>query len=311
MTPTAITILGPTATGKSALAVALAARLKSCVISGDAYQIYRGMDIGTAKITKEEMCGVPHYLVDEMDPEESYSAALFCQKAKSIIAEENAKGKVPVICGGTGLYIQSLLEGYSFLPKDEDKKSRWQAFHKEHGTGALAEEIRKRAPDAAIPIDPQRRIRLLELIDSGNFDKQAEKSRKIMYNGAVIGIAMERPALYARIDRRVDAMIAAGLAEEVRALLAHGLTDAAPAMRAIGYKEMAPYLRGECTLADAADLIKKNTRHFAKRQITWYRRMPYITWTERNETEDPTHWTERTAEKIFRETTAARQKETD
>ena len=311
MTPTAITILGPTATGKSALAVALAARLESCVISGDAYQIYRGMDIGTAKITKEEMHGVPHRLVDEMDPEESYSAALFCQMAKDIIVEENAKGKIPVICGGTGLYIQSLLEGYSFLPKDEAEKSRWQAFHKEYGNEALAEEIRKRAPAAAIPADPQRRIRILELIDSGNFDKQAEKSKKIMYNGAVIGIAMERPVLYDRINRRVDAMIAAGLAEEVRKLHARGLTDAAPAMRAIGYKEMAPYLRGECTLEEAADLIKKNTRHFAKRQLTWYRRMPYITWIDRNETEDPVRWTEQTAEKIFRETTAARPPETD
>ena len=122
---------------------------------------------------------------------------------------------------------------------------------------------------------------------------------------------MERPVLYDRINRRVDAMIAAGLAEEVRKLHARGLTDAAPAMRAIGYKEMAPYLRSECTLEEAADLIKKNTRHFAKRQLTWYRRMPYITWIDRNETEDPVRWTEQTAEKIFRETTAARPPETD
>lgn len=299
MTPTVITILGPTATGKSALAVAVAKRMQSLVISGDAYQIYRGMDIGTAKITAEEMEGVSHRLIDELDPSETYTAALFCKMAKAIISEENAKGKVPVICGGTGLYIQSLLEGYRFLPKAEEQKAKWQEFYKLHGKDALATEIARRAPEAEIPQDPQRRIRLLEIIDSGNFNKKAGKSNQIMYNGAVIGIAMDRDYLYERINRRVDVLIAEGLADEVGRLLAAGISPDAPSMRAIGYKEIVPYLRGKITLLEAAEEIKKNTRHFAKRQLTWYKRMPYIHWITRKKTEDPEIWTEHAVEEIL------------
>ena len=299
MTPTVITILGPTATGKSALAVAVAKRMQSLVISGDAYQIYRGMDIGTAKITAEETEGVLHRLIDELDPSDTYTAALFCKMAKAIISEENAKGKVPVICGGTGLYIQSLLEGYRFLPKAEEQKAKWQEFYKLHGKDALAMEIARRAPDADIPQDPQRRIRLLEIIDSGNFNKKAGKSNQIMYNGAVIGIAMDRDYLYERINRRVDVLIAEGLANEVGRLLAAGISSDAPSMRAIGYKEIVPYLRGEITLFEAAEEIKKNTRHFAKRQLTWYKRMPYIHWITRKKTEDPKVWTDHAVEEIL------------
>ena len=298
MTPTVITILGPTATGKSALAVAVAKRMQSLVISGDAYQIYRGMDIGTAKITVEEMEGVPHRLIDELDPSETYTAALFCKMAKAIISEENAKGKVPVICGGTGLYIQSLLEGYRFLPKAEETKLYWQNFYRSYGKEALADEIRKRRPKAEIPVDPQRRIRLLSLLDSGNGEKPAEKSGEIMYNGAVIGIRTERDYLYECINRRVDAMLEAGLVSEVRTLLGRGISEEMPSFRAIGYKEIISHIRGEMTLAEATEAIKQNTRHFAKRQITWYKRMPYIHWIDRSRDEDSARWTEQAVREI-------------
>ncbi len=298
MTPTLITILGPTASGKSALAVALAKSLGSLVISGDAYQIYRGMDIGTAKITKEEMQGVPHVLLDELDPTEPYSAALFCQKAAAVIACENESGRIPILCGGTGLYIQSLLEGYRFLPKAEETKQYWQNFYRSYGKEALADEIRKRRPEAEIPVDPQRRIRLLSLLDSGNGEKPAEKSGEIMYNGAVIGIRTERDYLYECINRRVDAMLAAGLVSEVRTLLERGISEEMPSFRAIGYKEIISYIRGEMTLAEATEAIKQNTRHFAKRQITWYKRMPYIHWIDRSRDEDPARWTEQAVREI-------------
>lgn len=293
-----MTILGPTASGKSALAVALAKALGSVVISGDAYQIYRGMDIGTAKITPEEMQGVPHFLIDELDPAEPYSAALFCKKATAVIARENKNGRIPILCGGTGLYIQSLLEGYRFLPKVDDDKKFWQDFYRKRGSDALAEEIRKRRPDADIPVDPQRRIRLLSLIDSGNWEGPAEKNNEIMYNGAVIGIRTERAFLYECIDRRVDAMADAGLVSEVKTLLESGVPEDASSLRAIGYKEIVSYLKGEMTLAEAMDAVKQNTRHFAKRQVTWYKRMPYIHWIDRAREEDPVLWTERAVRDI-------------
>ncbi len=306
-----MTILGPTASGKSALAVALAKQWGSTIISGDAYQVYRGMDIGTAKITADEMQGVPHFLIDELDPAEPYSAALFCEKAAAIIARENESGRIPILCGGTGLYIQSLLEGYRFLPKAEESKEAWQDFYRRHGNDALAVEIRKRSPDAEIPVDPQRRIRLLSLLDVGKWEGPAEKSGEIMYNGAVIGIRTERADLYEAINRRVDTMAEAGLVSEVQKLLDSGVAPDAPSLRAIGYKEIVSYLAGEMTWAEALAAVKQNTRRFAKRQITWYKRMPYIHWIDRARDEDPVRWTERAVREISAlvENTAARNAE--
>lgn len=278
MKPRVITILGPTASGKTALSVRLAKALGSAVISGDAFQVYRGMDIGTAKVTAEEADGVPHFLVDILDPREPYSAARFCEMAGALIREENAAGRVPVLAGGTGLYIQSLLEGYEFLPKGEGRKSAWQAFYQVHGSEGLAGEIRRRAPGVDIPPDPQRRIRMLEVMDVEGTPKEAGKSRDLVFDGPVIGLAMEREELYRRIDLRVERMVEAGLLSEVQRLLAEGVPEGAQSMRGIGYKEMIPVVKGEQPLSEAVRLIQKNTRHFAKRQITWYKRMPYIHW---------------------------------
>ncbi len=285
-----ITILGPTASGKTALAVRLAKRLGSCVISGDAFQVYRGMDIGTAKVTPEEADGVPHYLVDCLDPRETYSAARFSELAGAIIQKENQAGRVPIIAGGTGLYIQGLLEGYTFLPRGEGRKSRWHQFYEAHGLEALREELLSRGKtEAELPVDPQRMIRMLEVLDLAP-DAQAGKSSGLVYSGPVVGLTMDRAWLYERINRRVDLMMAAGLEDEVRRLLAEGVPADAQSMSGIGYKEMIPAVRGECTPAEAAEEIRKNTRHFAKRQLTWYRRMPYIRWFERTRSEPEEIW---------------------
>ncbi len=281
-----ITILGPTASGKTALGVALAKALGSVIISGDAFQVYKHMDIGTAKVTKEEAEGVPHFLVDCLEPTEPYSAADFQKKAAEIIHEENEKGRVPIVVGGTGLYIQALLEGYEFLPKVEgESRSRWYTLFEEKGKEALISALKEKG-ETDIPIDPQRMIRKLELLDAGAVEKSAGKSHELIYDGPVLGIAMDRAVLYDKINRRVHQMMEAGLLEEVRSLLEAGVPETSQALKGIGYKEMIPVVKGDSSIEEAEALIQKNTRHFAKRQLTWYRRMPYIHWVEKTPSED-------------------------
>ncbi len=284
-----VAVVGPTASGKTKLAVQLAKRLGSCVISGDAFQVYRGMDIGTAKVTAEEAEGVPHFLIDCLDPRESYTAAKFSQLAEEIIQKENRAGRIPIVAGGTGLYMQGLLEGYTFLPKGEGKHSHWHDVWEKEGSEALREALLARGKtEAEIPADPQRRVRLLEVLELGG--GTPEKSRDLVYEGPVVGLSMDRAELYKRINARVDHMIADGLEQEVRRLLTEGVPADAQSMSGIGYREMAAAIRGDCTVEEAAELIKKNTRHFAKRQLTWYRRMPYIHWFERKPGENEKMW---------------------
>ena len=279
-----ITILGPTASGKTDLSIYLAKALGSSIISGDAFQIYRHMDIGTAKVTKEEAQGVPHYLVDELEPSESYSAADFQERAKKIIHRENEAGRIPIVCGGTGLYIQGLLEGYSFLPKGKGR-SHWETLLEEKGKEALLLALKERG-EKDIPPDPQRMVRKLELLEAGEGEEKPKKADSLLFDGPVLGIAMDRAILYDRINKRVHLMIEAGLLDEVRHLLASGLSESSQALKGIGYKELIPVVKGERTLEEGEALIQKNTRHFAKRQLTWYRRMPYIHWVERGPSEE-------------------------
>lgn len=279
-----ITILGPTASGKTALGIYLAKKLGSSIISGDAFQVYKHMDIGTAKVTKEEADGVPHYLVDCLEPTEFYSAADFQEQAKRIIHEENEAGRVPIVVGGTGLYIQSLLEGYTFLPKVEGR-SKWYTLFQTEGKDALMAALREKG-ETDIPVDPQRMVRKLELLDAGVEENQPKKSQSLVYDGPVLGIAMDRAVLYDKINKRVHQMIEAGLLEEVRSLLEAGVPETSQALKGIGYKEMIPVLKGEYSLEEGEALIQKNTRHFAKRQLTWYRRMPYIHWVEKSPSEE-------------------------
>ncbi len=279
-----ITILGPTASGKTELGVYLAKKMRSAVISGDAFQIYKGMDIGTAKVTPKEAQGVTHYLVDALDPSEPYSAAIFQEKAKFYIAEENKKGKIPILVGGTGLYIQGLLEGYTFLPKTK-KYAKWRSLYREKGKEALLEELLKRISADKIYPDPQRMIRQLELLEE-DCSLESGKSNDLLYDGPVIGISMDRTVLYDRINTRVHKMIRQGLQQEVENLLASGISENAQALKGIGYKEMVSVVRGEVTIEEVERIISRNTRHFAKRQMTWYKRMPYIHWAEYKENKD-------------------------
>ena len=271
-----ITVVGPTAAGKTKLAIYLAKKLHSVIISGDAFQVYRGLDIGTAKVTVEEADGVPHYLINCLEPTEPYSAAVFQEKAKKYILEENKKGLIPIVAGGTGLYVQGLLEGYDYAPKLKKKKEIRQLYETE-GTIGLRKALKEMIPEEEIPADPHRMMRLLELKKEG-LTISSIKSNEQIYDGPVIGITMDRTSLYDRINKRVHVMIEQGLKTEVERILASGVPETAQALKGIGYKEMIPVIHGTCSLAEAEMLIAKNTRHFAKRQLTWYKRMPYIHW---------------------------------
>lgn len=271
-----ITVVGPTAAGKTKLAIYLAKKLHSVIISGDAFQVYRGLDIGTAKVTVEEADGVPHYLINCLEPTEPYSAAVFREKAKKYISEENKKGLIPIVAGGTGLYVQGLLEGYDYAPKLKKKKEIRQLYETE-GTIGLRKALKEMIPEEEIPADPHRMMRLLELKKEG-LTISSIKSNEQIYDGPVIGITMDRTSLYDRINKRVHVMIEQGLKTEVERILASGVPETAQALKGIGYKEMIPVIHGTCSLEEAEMLIAKNTRHFAKRQLTWYKRMPYIHW---------------------------------
>lgn len=289
-----VTILGPTASGKTELAVTLAEKFNGAIISGDAFQVYRGMDIGTAKATMEERNGIPHYLIDILDPAETWSAAVFQEKAEEAAKDIEKQGKLPILAGGTGLYIQGLLEGFEFRPKVKGRE-KWETLYREEGMEGLRKAIRHLSASAEIPKDPQRSIRLLELLEN-NQNATAGKADELIYDGPVIGLYMDRALLYERINRRVDIMFDEGLVEEVKCLLSEGVPEDAQAFKGIGYKEIIPALRGEITMEEARSLIKKNTRHFAKRQLTWYRKMPYIQWVNREDKD----WKEQ-AEQIVRD----------
>lgn len=276
-----ITILGPTASGKSELSIYLAEKYGSSIISGDAFQVYKGMDIGTAKVTKEETHGIKHYLVDCMSLDEPYSAAKFKEYAEKYIKEENEKGKIPILAGGTGLYIQGLLEGYGFKPEVLNTK-KWKNIYETQGPLPLIHEIKKYNEKMEIPKDKHRLIRTVQLLESGVKDLSSFKSNELIYDGPVIGIETERSLLYKKINLRVEKMIEKGLEKEVRSLMNGRTTENLQAFKAIGYKEMMDVINGKKSLEEGIELIKKNTRHFAKRQITWYKRMPYIYWTKQD-----------------------------
>lgn len=272
------------------MGIYLAKKYDSSIISGDAFQVYKGLNIGTAKVTKDEACGIKHYLVDCMDVNEPYSAAKFKQYAEKYIKEENDKGKIPILVGGTGLYIQGLLEGYNFRPEVE-KESKWKDVYEKKGSIPLINEIEKYNSDVKIPKDKHRLIRTLELLESGITKTISSKSNELIYEGPVIGIETERNILYEKINKRVDDMIEKGLKKEVEELIKSGISTKCQAFKAIGYKEMVQVIDGEISLDAGIELIKKNTRHFAKRQITWYKRMPYIHWTKK-ELKSKSEWFE-------------------
>ena len=277
-----VVILGPTATGKSYCGIELAKRFRGEIISGDSMLVYRQMNIGTAKPSEEELKAVPHHLVNILPPEASYSVADFQQQAAETITGIRSRRNLPVLVGGTGLYIKALLEDYQFSGVEENPALRLEleTFAAEKGNSKLFEWLRREDPEAAArlhPNDVRRVIRALETALSGDRVSQT-KQNELKYDATVFGLSMERDFLYERINRRVDRMLQDGLEEEVRSLLKAGVPTDCLSMKSLGYRQMAEYLTGQCDFTTAVENIKKGTRHFAKRQITWYKKMPYIRW---------------------------------
>lgn len=288
MPPKILVIVGPTASGKTRMAVELAQRHNGEVISADSMQIYRTMDIGTAKPTKEEMGGIPHHMIDVADPEEDFSVARYVEMAARCVDDVLARGKLPIVAGGTGLYIDSLLSGRTFAPFSPDSALRGELEREleEKGGQAMLEALAQVDPEAAQrlhPNDHKRIIRALEVyrstgktITQHNRETQAIPPR---YNALTIGLAFQdRQAMWRRIDQRVDEMVAAGLEDEVRRLLTSGISPKCTAMQAIGYKEFTQALSGEMTWQEAADVVKLRSRQYAKRQLTWFGRNPNTRW---------------------------------
>ena len=273
-----IVIAGPTAVGKSALALRLAQQLDGEIISGDSMCVYRGLDIGTAKPSVSEQKLVPHHLIDIRRPTEPFSVVDFQQLAAAAIEEVNRRGKLPILVGGTGLYIQALLEGYQFNPTPittlrDDADS----------TDTLYDRLNERDPSTAgriHPNDRKRILRALEVITTENQPLSRDKAAQLRYNCLVFGLTMERQALYQRIDQRVDQMVEQGLLAEVDALLTKGLTANATALQAIGYKEFIAAIQNNLPLETAIEQVKLASRRYAKRQLTWFRRMSYLEWIE-------------------------------
>ena len=288
MPPKILVVSGPTASGKTALAVELALAHNGEVVSADSMQIYRRMDIGTAKPTRAEMRGVPHHMLDVADPEEDFSVARYVELAARCVDDILARGKLPIVAGGTGLYIDSLLSGRTFARFDPDSPLRRELEEElaRRGGAALLEELARVDPDTAArlhPNDGKRIVRALEVYRSTGTSLTAHnaetRSRPPRYVALTLTLAFQRREdMWDRIDRRVDRMMADGLAEEVRALLDSGVPDRCTAMQAIGYKEMAAALRGDGDTARAAEEIKLRSRQYAKRQLTWFRRDPAARW---------------------------------
>lgn len=287
MKPKVIVIVGPTASGKTSLSIELAKKINGEIVSCDSMQIYKDMDIGSAKPSKEEMQGIKHYMIDEVIPTQRFSVAEYKKKAELAIEEILKNGKVPIVVGGTGLYANSLIYGieYSNIEFDEKyRKKLMEIAQSEEGLKSLYEEakrIDKKAMEKISPNDQKRILRILEIYNATGKTKteQEEISRKneVKYDYNVFAINIERPILYERINKRVDMMIEQGLIEEVSKLI-EKYPEFPTAMQAIGYKEIVQYFDGKITKEEAIEKIKQETRRYAKRQITWFKRIENIKW---------------------------------
>ena len=285
-----ICIAGPTASGKTALAVELAKEFHGEVISCDSMQIYRRMDIGTAKPTKEEMQGIPHHMLDVAEPEEDFSVSRYCELATPILEDILARGKTAIIAGGTGLYVDNLIKGGKFAPYPATGcRERLEHMVELRGIEPLIEELRRIDPESAEKTHPnnvKRVARAIEIYRTSGITK-SELDRRSRTGGdrfdsVVVGLRYEdRDALYSRIDRRVDEMISQGLCEETAALEREGVfLKNGTAAQAIGYKEILPYIRGEGSLEDCVEVLKMSTRRYAKRQCTWFSGRDYVKWLD-------------------------------
>ncbi|MFF2911209.1 tRNA (adenosine(37)-N6)-dimethylallyltransferase MiaA [Paenibacillus sp. NPDC057934] len=283
-----LVLLGPTAVGKTKLSLAIAKAYGAEIISGDSMQVYRGMDIGTAKISQAEMEGIPHHLIDIHDPKDAYSTAEFQEQGRRLIEEISSRGKLPFIVGGTGLYIESLCYGFRFSEAvaDEAFRKEQEDYADEYGALALHARLADIDPVSAErlhPNDRRRIIRALEVFHQTNItqsDSLAGQKKESPYDLCLVGLTMDRKILYKRIEDRIDAMLADGLISEVQGLLDLGYDRSLVSMQGLGYKEIAAYLAGELTMDEAVTLLKRDTRRFAKRQMSWFRHMKDIQWID-------------------------------
>lgn len=285
MKKTVVAIIGPTAVGKTKLSIRMAKRFDGEIISGDSMQIYKGMDIGTAKIKEEETEGIPHHMIDIKEPDEEFSVADFQVTVRSYIDEISRKGHLPIIVGGSGLYIQAALYNYQFSneKRDETLTKKLEELIQVKGIMPLYDYLKKIDPEEAKKIHPnnhRRVIRAIEIYETtGKTKSEYQKDQKLEspYNVNLIGLEMDREELYERINKRVDQMVEDGLIQEVESFYRKGY-EQFQSMRGIGYKEFIPYLKGEESLEDSIRTLKRNSRRFAKRQFTWFKNKMEVNW---------------------------------
>lgn len=287
-----IILTGPTSVGKTALSIALAKAVNGEILSADSMQVYKQMDIGTAKITQEEMAGVPHYLIDELNPDEEFNVVRFQQFAKKYMQQIYDKNKIPILVGGTGFYIQAVLYDIDFTQNDTDDSYRQELERllQEQGGDYLYAMLKSTDPESAALIHPnnsKRVIRALEFAkltgDKISEHNREQRNRTSPYNYCYFVLNKDREKLYKSINQRVDIMLQEGLLEEVKRLAAQGYTRELVSMQGLGYKELLSYLDRECSLEEAIEILKRDTRHFAKRQLTWFRRERDVIWVNKDE----------------------------
>lgn len=287
-----IILTGPTSVGKTALSIALAKAVNGEIISADSMQVYKQMDIGTAKITPGEMSGVPHYMIDELEPDEEFNVVRFQQLSKQYMELIYAKNKVPILVGGTGFYIQAVLYDIDFTENDSDTTYReeLEQLLEKRGSEYLYEMLKTTDPESALAIHPnnsKRVIRALEFArltgDKISEHNKEQRNKQSPYHYCYFVLNRDRARLYNTINSRVDQMMADGLLEEVKKLAAKGYTRDLVSMQGLGYKELLAYLDKEYTLEEAVEVLKRDTRHFAKRQITWFKREKDVIWVDKEQ----------------------------
>jgi len=287
-----IVLTGPTAVGKTSLSIALAKAVDGEIISADSMQVYKYMNIGTAKITEEEKCGIPHFLIDELEPDEEFNVTIFKNKVMGYIEDIKSRGKVPIIVGGTGFYIQSVIYDINFNEYGDDSnvRKKYEAMAETLGKSELHKKLALVDGEYADSVsynNVKKVVRALTFFEMTgeklSEHNKRERERSSPFDFAYFVLTMDRKKLYERIDKRVDLMFDMGLVEEVKALMAKGYDKSLVSMQGIGYKEVIDYLSGKTSLEECIDIIKRDTRHFAKRQLTWFKREKVVTYIDKDE----------------------------
>lgn len=285
-----IVLTGPTAVGKTSLSIMLAKEIGGEIISADSMQVYKYMDIGTAKVTKEEMCGIPHFLIDELEPDEEFNVTIFKNKVMKYIEEIRNRGHVPIIVGGTGFYIQSVIYDINFTEygDDSDIRKKYEEIAKISGKTELHKrlsDVDKEYADSVSENNVKKVVRALSFYEMTgeklSVHNTKERERTSPFDFAYFVLTMDRKKLYERIDKRVDLMFKMGLVDEVKSLMKKGYNKSMVSMQGIGYKEVIDYLNGEISMDECIDIIKRDTRHFAKRQLTWFKREKVVTYIDK------------------------------